>query len=100
MSSRSQLMLLAVWKRLGKRLTKHDEDIRALQENKIAEIAFAPPSAAFVDLPASPSGIAWYYVTNGRKIGEGASSGTGVMAWYDDGEDTWYSFMDGTELAT
>lgn len=42
--------------------------------------------------------LAW--VSDGRKVGEGASAGTGALAYYDVASGNWLRFGDDTAVAT
>lgn len=53
------------------------------------------PGSTLAGAPASPAGSIWY-ITNGRKGGEGAGLGTGVLA-YRSGT-TWYRCSDDTAV--
>lgn len=58
--------------------------IRALEANGRSEVSGSIEAIAFVDLPTPGQPGRLRFVTDGRKIGEGAGAGTGVPA-YDDG---------------
>lgn len=89
--------LEVIWKRLQLQLDENKRSIRELQRNKIAERAAAPLEAAYADLPATPSQMVWYYVTDGRKQGETAGNGTGVLAAYDPTAAKWFNLYEGGE---
>ncbi len=40
------------------------------------------------------------FITNGRKTGEGAGSGTGIPAYYDANSNTWRRFYDDATVTT
>ena len=40
------------------------------------------------------------WISNGRKIGEGAGSGTGVLAYYNPPTDNWQRVSDDTAVTT
>lgn len=71
--------------------------IRKLEQAERSEVANGVVSLLFVDLPAPGQTGRWRFVTNGRKVGEGAGAGTGVMA-YDDGV-AWRRPSDDTTVA-
>lgn len=50
-------------------------------------------------LPAGLSFGALAYATNGRKVGEGAGAGTGVMCYYSNPSGLWRRFSDDTQVA-
>lgn len=49
-------------------------------------------SYSVASLPSSPSSAAIAFATNGRKVGEGSGSGTGVPVYYSLGQ--WRTFSD------
>jgi hypothetical protein len=55
------------------------------------------PSYTVANLPASPSTGAIAYATNGRKVGEGAGTGTGVPCYYSN--SAWRRYSDDTVVA-
>lgn len=58
--------------------------IRNLESNERSEVTGAVEPLAFASLPAAGQAGRLLFVTDGRKTGEGAGAGTGVLA-YDDG---------------
>lgn len=54
------------------------------------------PNCTYANLPSSPTIGMMYLVTNGRKPGEAASSGTGAVAVYDG--SIWMSLSSGTTV--
>lgn len=71
--------------------------LRALESRDRAEVAGGVRALAFASLPAAGQPGRLLFVTNGRKTGEGAGAGTGVLA-YDDGA-AWRRVDDGTTVA-
>lgn len=71
--------------------------IRVLEVSERVEVAASVPAVAFADLPAAGQPGRERLVTNGRKTGEGAGAGTGVLA-YDDGTN-WLRTADDTVVA-
>lgn len=71
--------------------------IRNLESNERSEVAGAVEPVAFGSLPAAGQTGRLLFVTNGRKTGEGAGAGTGVLA-YDDGV-AWRRTSDDTTVA-
>lgn len=63
-----------------------------------AEIADSVPAYALADAPLAVDGglgtgasyitLAW--INNGRKSGEGAGLGTGILAYYNSSTDSWF----------
>lgn len=60
------------------------ERLRKLETNQRAEQAGAVEAVLFANLPAAGKPGRIMFVTNGRKPGQGAGAGTGVLA-VDDG---------------
>ncbi len=58
--------------------------IRAIEANGRSEVTGSIEAITFVNLPTPGQAGRLRFVTDGRKIGEGAGAGTGVPA-YDDG---------------
>ena len=73
------------------------ERIRNLEANERSEVTGAVVALAFASLPAAGQAGSLLFVTDGRKTGEGAGVGTGVLA-YDDGT-AWRRVDDGTTVA-
>lgn len=57
------------------------------------------PSYTVASLPATGSSGQFCWASNGRKPGEGAGSGTGVMVFWNSATSQWYSFAS-TALVT
>lgn len=77
-----------------KQLTKR---VRALESNERSEVTGSVRGANFADLPAAGQSGRVVFVTNGRKAGEGAGAGSGVLA-FDDGSN-WIAVDTGTIVA-
>lgn len=58
--------------------------LRFLESNTRAEVAGGVTSVLFAALPTPGQPGRLIFVSNGRKVGEGAGTGTGVLC-YDDG---------------
>ena len=58
--------------------------IKEGESNERAELSAAIPALLFANLPVAGQAGRLRFVTDGRKVGEGAGLGTGVPA-YDDG---------------
>ena len=71
--------------------------IRNLEANERSEVTGSVVALAFASLPAAGQGGRLLFVTDGRKTGEGAAAGTGVLA-YDDSV-AWRRVDDGTTVA-
>lgn len=71
--------------------------LRTLEANTRAEQAGAVQALLFAALPAAGQPGRLLFVTNGRKIGEGAGAGTGVLV-ADDGTN-WIHVATDTPVA-
>jgi len=82
-------------------VVRHLSDrIRALEDMQRVELSgrtIATRTATVAGLPAAGTAGRLYFATNGRKTGEGAGAGTGVLV-YDDGV-AWRRVDDGTTVA-
>jgi len=58
-------------------------------------VAQAFPSYAFASLPVTGATGANVWVSNGRKPGEGAGTGTGVPAFWNPATSQWFSYLSG-----
>jgi hypothetical protein len=56
------------------------------------------PLVAHGDLPLAAANGAVVFVTDGRKVGEGAGAGTGVAAYFDLATTTWMVFSTDTAV--
>lgn len=65
-------------------LTEMLNRIRELEANGRSEVTGSFEAILFANLPVPGQPGRSFFITNGRKIGEGAGAGTGVPA-YDDG---------------
>lgn len=87
-----------VWNQLQNELAQLRQATRtALVRSERAETAGGVPSAAFADLPYSPTGVSngdEMFVTNACKTGEGVGTGTGCICYYDAATDTWLRVYD------
>lgn len=72
--------------------------VRILESDDRSEVTGGWQTILFADLPA-PGLFAGrsYYVSNGRKMGEGAGAGTGVCAYCD--STGWFRYSDDTPVA-
>ena len=62
-------------------------------------VAFNLPIFAFADLPTAAADGAVCFVSNGRKVGEGAGAGTGVPAYWDVDTTSWLVFSTDAAVA-
>ncbi len=70
--------------------------LRALEANERSEVTGGVESFTVAALPAAGEGGRMRFATDGRKTGEGAGAGTGVLV-YDDGT-AWRRVDDGTTV--
>lgn len=55
------------------------------------------------EAPLAAQGMTGYavaFITDGRKQGESANNGTGILAYYNPATDTWLNFRDDTAVLT
>lgn len=83
---------------LAASLTGIVKRLRVLESNDRAEVTGGVQALLFADLPTPGQAGRLRFVTNGRKVGEGAGAGTGVLA-YDDGGASWRRPSDDTPVA-
>lgn len=69
---------------LGEIFNRLTQRIIAIESNPRSEVTGGIQAMLFAALPAAGQPGRLVFVTNGRKVGEGAGAGTGVIA-YDDG---------------
>ena len=82
------------YKEAIKELSKRIKEVELKERSECTDAVFR---CAFLDLPAAGYTGRLRYVTNGRKVGEGAGLGTGVLV-YDDGI-SWVRCSDDTTVA-
>ncbi len=78
-------------------LTEIMNRIRDIEANGRSEVTGSIEAIVFANLPIPGQPGRSFFITNGRKIGEGAGAGTGVSA-YDDGV-AWNRYSDDTVVA-
>lgn len=84
-----------VYNQLQKQIDRNAKNIvTATNTSEQSQYADGIPAYTFANLPASglangTSYITLAWVTNGRKAGEGAGNGTGVLAIYNPATATW-----------
>lgn len=92
-----------VWKRLDERLARAETQREETAGESIAGEAFQFPISTLADAPLAADGLVTYacrFISDGRKIGEGAGVGTGVPCYYDPTTDTWYTFSSDVAVTT
>lgn len=92
-----------MWTEINARLDAVQRDAaRSTARNERAETAGGVDSIAFADLPTAAIGAGdgdIYWITNGRKTGEGAGAGTGVLVYYNSATATWKRISDDVNAA-
>lgn len=75
--------------------------LAAIQQQLVAGVAVtaAPPSYTVAALPATAATGQFAWASNGRKIGEGSGSGTGVPVYFNGATSQWFTFQDVVVLA-
>lgn len=71
--------------------------LRAIETNERAEVTGAVKVVTFANLPAAGQAGRVMYVSDGRKLGEGAGAGTGCPV-YDDSV-AWRRYSDDSTVA-
>jgi hypothetical protein len=90
-------MVELVYRELKDELATLRVQVEKAQRVERAEIADSIPAYELADAPLAAQGglgdgvsyitLAW--ISDGRKSGEGAGAGTGILAFYDSSSDTW-----------
>lgn len=89
-----------VWQKLTEQIEGMDARFtRDLVHTEQANIGQGVRAFTFANLPATPAGTqtdgtSLVWVSNGRKAGEGAGLGTGVLAIYDPVSTNWLRTTD------
>lgn len=79
------------------RITKLEVDLKKYIVVSVrAETAGSAPRVYYADLPAQPIEGMWFYIRNGRKAGETANNGTGMIGVYTAGQ--WRRIDDLTQI--
>ena len=65
-----------------------------------AVVAFALAAAPTTGVGDNLSYTSVAWISDGRKPGEGGGAGTGVLAWFNAVDSTWYSVFDQLAVAT
>lgn len=92
-----------VWKELDKRIAQTETRREEISGESITGEAFQFPISALADAPLAADGMVTYacrFISDGRKAGEGAGTGTGVPGYYDPTTDSWLLFRDDTAVLT
>lgn len=98
-----QSLVELVWRVLRDEIDAlQDEANRTALYTERAELSENIPGSALADVPLAADGglgnnttvLTLRWISDGRKPGEGAGAGTGVLAYYDSGGDQWISVFD------
>lgn len=91
-------MIELVWAELNQKIREVRTDVRRTQRVERAEIADSIPAYTLANAPLAADGglgdgstyitLAW--ISNGRKSGEGAGNGTGILAFYNTSTNSWF----------
>jgi hypothetical protein len=89
-----------VYKLLNERIQALDARLSKVeQSDKIAETAYAVPvEETLAGAPTTLTRPELRWIENGRKPGEGAGAGTGVLAVFNPDTSTWFSCFSGTAV--
>lgn len=77
---------------LGQRV----EDLEA--RSGVANTTFAFNESTLANAPTGMTTNAQWFITDGRKQGEGAGNGTGIPAYYDVATSAWVRYSDDTAV--
>lgn len=95
-------MIELMWKQLQAQINAIKQEMGELTRlTERAETAGGVASSTLADAPlaadqSGPGDMLW--ITDGRKLGEGAGAGTGVIAYYNPGTDEWFRLSDDTAV--
>jgi len=101
MSQKTQDMVEFVWTELGKQIVDNRRDLRLIaQRTERSETAGGHQSYTFATRPtANNSGGDEIWISDGRKVGEGAGAGTGVLCYWNPATSTWKLHRDDSNVA-
>lgn len=89
-----------VYRDLKEQINKVETNVERTKRVERAEIADSIPAYTLANAPLAADGglgdgtnggyitLAW--ISNGRKSGEGAGSGTGILAYYNASTNSWF----------
>lgn len=98
-----------VWRTLREEIdTVRDQSNRTALQTERAEYSESIPASTLADAPLAADGglgngtsyLTMRWISDGRKPGEGAGNGTGVLAYYSAGGDEWISVFDQNVVST
>lgn len=93
----------ALWRALKSEVSRVDTRINRLQTlTQRSETTGGVAASTLANAPLAADGgmsdgteyIDLLWISNGRKPGEGAGAGTGVLAYYDSSADAWHNVHD------
>ena len=94
-----------IYNLLNQQLEQTKSDLRRLTSlTERAETAGGVTSKTLADAPTVANGIGgvtggdMLFISNGRKVGQGAGAGTGIPAYYDPTTDSWRRLSDDTAV--
>lgn len=92
-----------MWNELQRQISSLSQRVNEIAVRyERAEIAGGVDAALLADAPlAATGGVqagSLLFITNGRKSGEGAGAGTGVLAYYQSSLDQWMRTADDTAV--
>lgn len=103
-------MLELVWTNLQSQLNILKSEVDKNRRGERAEIADSVPAYTLATAPLAAQGglgtgtsagyitLAW--ISNGRKSGETAGNGTGILAFYNTGTDSWFGVKSEVAVTT
>lgn len=90
-----------VWEKLNDEISTRRNETRKINASEKTGEAFSFPISALADAPLAADGMATFacrFISDGRKGGEGAGTGTGVPCYYNPTTNTWLKFSDDTAV--
>lgn len=99
MSSAFELM----WRQLRLQSQQIENNLEDTAGENITGVAFQFPVSTLADAPLAADGMTTYacrFISNGRKIGEGAGVGTGCPCYYNPITDSWFTFSSDVAVTT
>jgi hypothetical protein len=103
-------MVELVYAELRKHISAVERTLEQTRRVERAEIADSIPAYNLADAPLAADGglgdgtaggyitLAW--IANGRKSGEGAGAGTGILAYYNSGTNSWFGVRSEVAVTT
>lgn len=100
MSRKSEDMIDWMWGKLqGQIIDVNKQLTLVISRTERAEVAGGHQAYTFATMPTvNNSGGDEIWVSNGRKVGEGAGAGTGVLCYWNPTTGTWKKHRDDTDV--